>query len=238
MRILAIETSGQAGSVALLLGTSDTLQLVRDAAVSGGTRTAQALAPLTKDLLARAEWPADSIELVAVAVGPGSFTGLRIGVTMAKTFAYAVGAQIIGVNTLEIVAQQAQNVVGPLWAVMDAQRQELFAAKFAAGGEPSLTTMEVETRILSQTEWIAALELGDVVTGSGLRRLAAPLPAGIVMADEELWQPTAATVGRIAWQNFQAGRRDDLWKLVPKYYRPSAAEEKMTGSLGDKEKGR
>jgi tRNA threonylcarbamoyladenosine biosynthesis protein TsaB len=230
MRILAIETSGQAGSVAALVGKGDAaageLELVGEAAVGGGARTAQALAPLAKDLLASANWPADSINLVAVAVGPGSFTGLRIGVTMAKTFAYAVGAQVIGVNTLEVVAEQARNGAGRLWAVMDAQRQELFAAKFIASEDPRRLTCGRETQILSQTEWIAALEAGNMVTGPGLRRLGVPLLPGVVTVDAALWQPMAATVGRIGWRDFQAGRRDDVWKLMPLYYRPSAAEEK------------
>jgi tRNA threonylcarbamoyladenosine biosynthesis protein TsaB len=227
MRILAIETSGQAGSVALLLGAGDTIQLVHEATVASAARTAQALAPLASDLLAKAQWPADSIELVAVAVGPGSFTGLRIGVTMAKTFAYAVGAGIIGVNTLEAVAEQAQIDAGSLWAVMDAQRQELFAAKFVARGDSKPQAMEIETRVLSQADWIVAVEPGDSVTGPGLRRMTTPLPPEVAAVDESLWQPMAATVGKIGWRDFQSGRRDDVWKLMPLYYRPSAAEEKL-----------
>ena len=195
--------------------------------MASAARTAQALAPLASDLLAKAQWPADSIELVAVAVGPGSFTGLRIGVTMAKTFAYAVGAEIIGVNTLEVVAEQARIDVGSLWAVMDAQRQELFAAKFVARGELKPQAMAIETQVLSQADWLAALEPGDSVTGPGLRRMTAPLPPGVAVVDESLWQPMAATVGKIGWRDFQAGRRDDVWKLMPLYYRPSAAEEKL-----------
>jgi tRNA threonylcarbamoyladenosine biosynthesis protein TsaB len=227
MRILAIETSGQAGSVALLVGAGDAVQLLREAAVGNGVRTAKALAPLAKDLLAEAEWAADSIELVAVAVGPGSFTGLRIGVTMAKSFAYAVGAQVIGINTLEAVAEQAGCTAGSLWAVMDAQRQELFVAKFAAGGESRRPTIVSKTQILSQAEWMGVLEAGDAVTGPGLNRLATPLRSETAVVDQGLWQPLAATVGRIGWQDFFAGRRDDLWKLMPQYYRPSAAEEKQ-----------
>src|SRR6185295_10241387 len=85
-RILAIETSGRHGSAATLWGDSNDRRLVRQIVLTGEQRTAQALAPSLKELLAESEWPANSIELVAVAAGPGSFTGLRIGVTTAKTF--------------------------------------------------------------------------------------------------------------------------------------------------------
>ncbi|HEY4232265.1 MAG TPA: tRNA (adenosine(37)-N6)-threonylcarbamoyltransferase complex dimerization subunit type 1 TsaB [Lacipirellulaceae bacterium] len=227
MRIIAIETSGQAGSVAALEAMGSELRLLREATLSGGSRTAQSLAPLTRQLLADAGWSAKSIELVAVAVGPGSFTGLRIGVTMAKTFAYVVEAQIIGINTLEVVADQARIAAGALWAVMDAQRQELFAAKFVAVAKSQRMTLATETRVVSQADWLAALEPADTVIGPGLRRLVALPPSGIAIADESLWQPMASTVGRVGWRDFEAGRRDDVWKLMPHYFRASAAEEKL-----------
>jgi tRNA threonylcarbamoyladenosine biosynthesis protein TsaB len=189
-------------------------------------RTAKSMAPLVKALLQQAQWSPDSIELVAVTVGPGSFTGLRIGVTMAKTFAYAVGAQVLGVNTLEVLANQGASVAAPIWTIMDAQRQELFTAKFIAADDSRRLKAVDETQIMTQAAWLEALRPGDHITGPGLRRLAAPLPADVTVAPQSFWQPTAATLGQIAWRDHQSGRRDDLWKLVPIYYRPSAAEEK------------
>jgi tRNA threonylcarbamoyladenosine biosynthesis protein TsaB len=173
------------------------------------------------DLLQAIDWPAKSIQLVIVAVGPGSFTGLRIGVTTAKTLAYAVGAEVIGVNTLAVIASQAPQSAAPLWVVMDAQRQELFAAKFDGERKPI-----GETRILAQDEWLSALAPCDRVTGPGLKRMRSLLPTGVEVVDESQWPPMAAAVGQLGWRDYCAGRRDDLWKLVPQYYRPSAAEEK------------
>lgn len=223
MRIIAIETSGRDASLAALVGDidDDAARLVRQVVVTGPERSAQVLAPRLNDLLQAIDWPAKSIQLVSVAVGPGSFTGLRIGVTTAKTLAYAVGAELIGVNTLAVIASQTLPPAGPLWAVMDAQRQELFAAKFDLQRTPI-----GETQILTQPEWLATLAPGDQVTGPGLRRTQSALPAGIEIVDESKWQPMADAVGQLGWREVRAGRRDDLWKLVPMYYRPSAAEEK------------
>ena len=232
MRMLALETSGRDASLAVLEGDDggDAARLVRQVIIAGQERTAQVLAPRLRDLLEETNWRVASIRLVVVAVGPGSFTGLRIGVTTAKTLAYAVGADVIGVDTLAVIAEQAPRSAAPLWAVMDAQRQELFAAKF--DGERQFVH---ETHVVSQSEWLGLLQPDDYVTGPGLRRLPSALPAGVHAVDESLWLPTAGAVGQIGWRDYRAGRRDDVWKLLPQYYRQSAAEEKKMGRQGDGE---
>jgi tRNA threonylcarbamoyladenosine biosynthesis protein TsaB len=238
MRILAIETSGRDGSLAALeaadAGQASTraTRVVSEVAITGPERTAQMLAPRLREMLEAIGWEAKSIGLVCVAVGPGSFTGLRIGVTTAKTFAYAVGAEVVGVDTLAVIASQAPKSESPLWVVMDAQRGELFATKFIEG------KMEGAPRVLTQQEWKRLLAAGDLVSGPGLKRLSIDLPDGVSFVDQSSWQPMAAAVGQLGWREYSAGRKDDLWKMVPLYYRLSAAEEKRdeeNGRQGDKE---
>lgn len=222
MRIVAIETSGKDATLAALEGEyGGTARVVGEAAVVEPERTARFLAPRLKELLASIDWQAASIQLVAVVVGPGSFTGLRIGVTAAKTLAYAIGAEVIGVSALAVIAKQAPDGAAPLWAVMDAQRQELFAAKFDAA-----RNMLSDVRVLTQSEWLAELNAGVLVSGPVLQKLQTNLPKGVECIESSLWTPQAATVGQLAWREYQAGRRDDLWNLLPQYYRQSAAEEK------------
>ena len=102
MIVLALETSALAGSVALFHG--DRLLVQRE--LDSTRRSAQTLAPALAELLAAAGLTPRDVRLVATTVGPGSFTGLRVGVTTAKTFAYAVGAEVLGLNTLEVIAAQ------------------------------------------------------------------------------------------------------------------------------------
>jgi len=224
-RILAIETSGRHGSVALLTGTGDQARVAKQIVLGGDERTAQVLAPSIQTLLNEMNWAPASVDLVAVVVGPGSFTGLRIGVTTAKTFAYATNAELIGVNTLEVIATQVPKAEGRLWTVLDAQRQELFAASFSYSQSGEFTS-ERETSIIPQTAWLVALQSGDRVSGPALTRIVPKLPDGINVVSQAFWQPLAESVGELAWKNFQAGQRDDVWELVPQYYRSSAAEEK------------
>jgi tRNA A37 threonylcarbamoyladenosine modification protein TsaB len=108
-----------------------------------------------------------------------------------------------------------------LWAVIDAQRQELFAAKFDRQRK-----FVHETQVVTQADWLDSLQAGDFVTGPGLQQVTSTLPAGVHAVDESLWLPMAGAVGQIGWRDYRAGRRDDVWKLAPQYYRQSAAEEK------------
>jgi tRNA threonylcarbamoyladenosine biosynthesis protein TsaB len=222
VRILAVETSGFSGSVA----AADGQLLLGEITLLPRQRTGQALAPAIHDLLNQVGWKPTDVQLVAVTQGPGSFTGLRVGVTTAKTFAYAVGAEAIGVDTLEVLAAQIPTTGLTLSAVMDAEREQLFAATFASTDAASWTITE-STKIISRSEWIQSLPPDTIVTGTGLESLAEILPPHLRPASAELWRPQAAAVARIGWRDYQSGRRDDVWKLLPNYFRESAAVEKL-----------
>ena len=135
MRILAIETVAAAGSIALLDDDQvvDESESRHHAAAHRRWRTGIA------ELLKRAGWRPTDVELVAVAIGPGSFTGLRIGVTTAKAFAYAVGCQVVGVNSLAAVASRASRELPKISAAIDAQRGELFVADFTRLSDGTLS---------------------------------------------------------------------------------------------------
>jgi tRNA threonylcarbamoyladenosine biosynthesis protein TsaB len=222
MRTLALESSGMAGEVALL----DDERVVAEVVLPGEQRTAQSLAPSIAEAVSLAGWKARDVELVAVSIGPGSFTGLRVGVTTAKVFAYAAKCEVLGIGTLRGVAANVEVVEGAaLWTVLDAQRQQLFAAKFR--GVAGAWECEVEAHVVDHDAWLARLASGDIVSGSGLKRLTGKL-AGVKVLGEEHWTPRANAVGRLAYTDYLAGRRDDLWRLTPHYLRPSAAEEKAS----------
>ena len=188
-------------------------------------RTAQSFAPMLVQQLDSVGWSPQDVQLIAVTQGPGSFTGLRIGVTAAKTLAYAVGAEVIGVNTLKVIASQVPPERQDVWAVMDAQRGQLFAARFRRreGDWEAI----VETHIVDNERWLQSLTPDAAVTGPGLAKLRDRLPDGIVVVDDDHWTLEAATVGRVGYLEFRSGKRDDLWALAPEYFRKSAAEEKF-----------
>jgi tRNA threonylcarbamoyladenosine biosynthesis protein TsaB len=220
MRVLAIETVEFTGSVAALEGEQLLLQLP----LSAERRSAQTLVPGVQALLADVGWLPGQIELVAVATGPGSFTGLRIGVTTAKTLAYAVSCEVMGVNTLEAIAQAVPLEVPSFSVVVDAQRGELFVADFQRSASGAVTGAE-STRVETREAFLASLRSGNVVTGSALRTLRAALPSGVNTLAETLWAPSSVEIGRLAWRQFNAGQRTTAIELMPVYYRRTAAEE-------------
>lgn len=227
MRVLAIETVETTGSVALL--EDEALLAQRSLAANQGS--ARALAPAIAELFKESGWPAATVELVAVATGPGSFTGLRIGVTTAKVFAYASGCQVIGVGTMEALAAHVPESISRFSAVVDAFRGELFVADFErAHGE---LTRSRPTRIEPAESWIAGLAAGAVVTGPGLTRYASQLGSAVIALESRLWTPTAAVVGQMGRRAFLAGERTSPFELVPRYFRRSAAEEKAEGRQQD-----
>jgi tRNA threonylcarbamoyladenosine biosynthesis protein TsaB len=175
------------------------------------------------------------VQLVAVTTGPGSFTGLRLGVTTAKTLAYAAGCEVLGVNTLETIASQAPLECSPLEVVLDAQRRQLFAGTLARGPGGELA-WQTATRIIDADEWLAHRPADQWLSGPALEKLAPRLGPGTRLVDRRLWQPTAAAVGRLAWGHYRAGQRDHVFQLVPQYFRRSAAEEKAD-EKGRSEKG-
>lgn len=228
MRILAIESSGTSGSVALL----ENAQVLVSQPLAPHQRSAQALAPAVQEALAETGWQSTDIELVAVTRGPGSFTGLRIGVTTAKTFAYAVNAALIGVNTLEVIARQTPPEHRLMQVVMDAQREELFTASYTRN-EAGQLQEKLPTQLVGNEAWLTALQSGDVATGPGLKRLIDRIPPGVIVIDREHWIPTAAFVGQLGFEQFTAGRRDDPFQFVPDYFRRTAAEEQWERKHGD-----
>jgi tRNA threonylcarbamoyladenosine biosynthesis protein TsaB len=188
-------------------------------------RSAQSLAPAIVALLAQAGWQPREISLVAVTVGPGSFTGLRVGVATAKVLSYAVGAQVLGISTLEAIAAAVPGSVASVSVAIDAQRGDVVAQRFGRDLSGRLRP-DNDPKLLPIGDWLATAPSGTAVSGPVLAKWAGPIPPGVAVLDPTSWRPTAANVARLAHCDHLEGRRDDIWTLLPTYSRPSAAEEK------------
>ena len=232
VRILALETTELLATVA---AASDG-DIVAELQLDPRQRSAQSLAPGIRSLLETVGWQPGDVELVAVTVGPGSFTGLRIGVTTAKTFAYAVGAQILGIDTLQAIAMGMPHQMTSVSVAIDAQRGDVVAQAFCRNADGWFEPGGPQ-ELLAVEAWFQRLQPGSAVAGPVLGKLADRLPEGISAVDPQYWPPRAAQVAHLAALLHAAGRRDDVWSLLPRYSRRSGAEEKRMKAEAAKTQG-
>jgi tRNA threonylcarbamoyladenosine biosynthesis protein TsaB len=228
VRALAIETATSIASVGIVV--EDQVAAERTLAMRGSH--ARSLLPLVDTALAAAGIGLDDLDLLAVSIGPGSFTGLRIGLSVAKGLALATGLPLVGVPTLEAYARTAGPRPGLLWPVLDARKGEVYAAAFRWGGAGLERVMGPAT--IAPGELARSVTLPCTLFGDG------------VDAYRELWRqtlgiaaeliafaalpPSAAAVARLGAARLARTGADDLAVLEPSYCRPSQAEAGRTAA--------
>jgi tRNA threonylcarbamoyl adenosine modification protein YeaZ len=227
---LAIETTGRTGSIAVLRGQEVLEQFNLDT----DRRTASTLAPHVNQAIDRCRDQGCPIGLVSIANGPGSFTGLRIGVTTAKTLSYALQLPLIAVDSLAAIAAAAFHAdpsVESLCVAIDAYRGQVFSGTFARSALlPSLdqtpknwSAHQQRTEVFSGEQWenrLSQLQPELFLAGDSK-------PFGDRAAERIDRQCDAVGVGLLAIRAFHIGDRTDPMALAPCYLKASAAEEKL-----------
>jgi tRNA threonylcarbamoyladenosine biosynthesis protein TsaB len=221
-RFLILETSGRSGRVAAAEGES----LLRSRGLDETRRHARDLAPAVAAILAELDWKPRQVAAVFVGQGPGSYTGLRVGIMSAKAFAYATGAALVGVPTFQAIALQAPSHSMSVEVLADAQQDRIYVQRFERREASGDISPASPLAIRPFAEWLADRKGSDWLTGPGLRRFQDRLPAGIALVQPESWDPLPESLLRIALTRYRAGESDDPIALEPIYLRPSSAEEK------------
>ena len=228
MLILAFETSAKAGSVALHNGQ----KLLAESYQNTGLTHSQTLMVMAEDMLKQCGYTAKDVTQVAVAAGPGSFTGVRIGVAAAKGLAWGLQAPCYGVSTLEAMAKNF-GVEGIVCAVMDARRNQVYNALFRA--EKGVYTRLTEDRAIALAELEAELEAleGPVyLVGDGSLVAKAALGDRVILPPEHRMHQRAAGVALVAAEQIAAGMEADAQALQPNYLRLSQAEREKLERQG------
>jgi len=192
---------------------------------SAGRRHAQSLVAEIDALLRENSARAADCDVVAVSVGPGSFTGLRCGVVCAKTFAYATGCRLTAVDTFEAVATASPDEVEAVSVIADAQRGDIYIGRYERDSSGAMRRVGSIT-IENAEAWFRGRSSGEAVSGPDLGRFDALLPEFCRRLPPESRIPRAETVARLGERQAAAGRVADPWTLEPVYLRKSAAEEK------------
>ena len=222
-RALALETSGRTGAVALARDG----RVVAEETFAHGLKHAAGIIPIIDRLSRGVGWRPGDIEEVYVSAGPGSFTGLRVGVTVAKTLALATGAKVVAVPSEQVLVRNAPAGWERAVIVLDAKRGQIFTAVFEnVGGEPVVregahlgTLREVLGRTARPVHLIGEgipYHRGEIGEGE----------EGVIVTPEALWQGSAGAVAEVGFAMARRGQFTDPDALVPVYIRVPEAEEK------------
>lgn len=219
MLILAIETSGPLGSVALL--ESD--RVLAEHSLELGKKHAQSLIPTVRQALADCGKSPRDVGLAAVSIGPGSYTGLRVGVVCAKSFAYAVQCPLVAVDTLLAIACNSLPGNSCIDVIADAQRGDLFAGHYERDAQGQWSGSG-EIRVVRAEDWATGLTDSCTLSGPGLEKFGALVAGRCPVLPAEFWVPSAANIARLGALTLAAGQSADPWEVEPLYLRRSSAE--------------
>lgn len=222
---LAFETSTARGSIALGRGR----QVLETRQFSAPRKHAVEFLPTIESLCHGYGIKPAAIRWVFVSIGPGSFTGLRIGVTAARMLALATGASIVAVPTAEAIAENALDATTPprfVAVLLDAKRSRVFAATFSlirGAYVPVSEPMEAEPG-----DYLGRQDPSCAVIGEGVAYHRPAVEASRMdILPETLWPPRAETVYRLGFTRAARGDVSNRRTLVPLYIRPPEAEEKF-----------
>ena len=224
MLILAFETSAKAASVALMEGT----KLLGEGYQNTGLTHSQTLLVMAEDVLKQCGKTAQDVQGVAVAEGPGSFTGVRIGVAAAKGFAWGRELPCYGVSTLEAMAESLGVYRGYVCACMDARRSQVYNAIFYL--DDGVLQRHTPDRAISLAELGEELEHLDgpiFLVGDGAdltHRMLHGAVEELILPPEHRKHQRAVGVGLIAARLAEAGEAPSGGALTPNYLRLSQAE--------------
>ena len=224
MSILAIDTATQVSSVAVLKEG----RLLAELTMQGKLTHSETLLPHIEQVLKMAAVAKEELTGIAVSNGPGSFTGLRIGLAAAKAMSYVLGIPLVGVSTLQALAYQLPAPGVRVMCLLDAQKGNAYVESYRWENN-SLQVVD-SVQVAKITDIVAAcanmnaqvILLGDAVQKKVAGKL--ELPANVSVAPPHIVMPRAACVAMLGQAKLMAGETDNVMDLEPVYIRRSEAE--------------
>lgn len=229
MIILAFDGTAKAASVAVC----DSMRLLGLYTIDNGLTQSELLLPMAENLLKSLNLTFDDVELYAVAVGPGSFTGVRIGVSLVKGLAFSKNVPCVAVSTLDELAENITPLKGILVPCMDARRGQLYSATFKSDGEVcERLTPDRAISICDLAKELSSFENEDIyLSGDGYETAYRELSAlGVKLSKTPalLICENAYSVAKVALRKYNAGEFVNDEKISPTYLRmPQAERERL-----------
>jgi len=223
VKILAIDAATQVCSVSL----SDGDRILGECMLRGGNNHSELLLKLVDDVLTYTHINPEVLDFIAVTSGPGSFTGLRVGISMAQGLAFSLGKSLIGVSTLDVLASQALMFSQDICPMIDARKNQVYTCLYRVSHVNRIEKVEQET-VIEPEKWISNIKAPTVFLGSGVDTyrdiIKARLDNCLILSDYH-GMPRASTVARIAQDLYTGKRSTGFEECIPMYIRPPDAEK-------------
>jgi tRNA threonylcarbamoyladenosine biosynthesis protein TsaB len=224
MRILGINTSTSCGSVGLI----DNGEIISDYLLNVPVTHSQRLLGAIELVLREACCPIENLDGWAIALGPGSFTGLRIGVSTVKGLAFATGKPVAGVSTLDVLASQIGPTPYLICPLLDARKKEVYTAFYRY--EKGLIKRQSDDQAIRPEELVRSIKEQTIFLGDGAKTyrdfLVDSLPTSALFPSAPFHLSHGSMVARLGSELLQRGEYLDLSTFAPIYVRPSEAEIK------------
>ena len=238
MKILAFDGTAKAASAAV----SEDERILACYTIDNGLTQSELLLPMAEDMLRGLKLGFSDIELLATSVGPGSFTGVRIGVSLVKGLAFGRDIPCVAVSTIEALAENLRGLRGVIIPCMDARRGQVYSATFISDGKEMKRLCEDRAVSLAElAEELRAYEGQDIyLSGDGYAVARRALEnAGIKLCDtpELLILENAASVAKVAKRKYENGEAVSDTQLSPIYLRMPQAERERLEREAAKVKG-
>ncbi|MCH7600588.1 MAG: tRNA (adenosine(37)-N6)-threonylcarbamoyltransferase complex dimerization subunit type 1 TsaB [Myxococcales bacterium] len=226
---LALCSATRIASVALLAGD----KLVVEHAAETDRHQAESLLPLIDRVLQESEIRIDDLAAIALSIGPGSFTNLRIGVATVKGLVLGTRVKVIPISTLQALAEASSDTAAVVVGALNAQRGEVYAAGFAGSDQGFAPREDVLPELVYSADELAErLPSGCRIVGDGAlivaERLRELRSDEIRCSLDEVLEPSASSIGRLALSHLAAGKDVAASALAPRYVRRAEAEVSRT----------
>ncbi len=224
MKVIGIETSSLIGNIAVCDGNTVVGKKTFGKNLNHGKEIVSSLESIFNQI----NWEPRDIDLIAVSIGPGSYTGLRIGVTCAKTLAYGLGKPVIDVPTLGVLVENVKdNNAKIICPVIDAKRKSVYACLY----DREKNRRTTDYLIISPHSLIDMLPESTLIFGDGVEPYKDIFAQKEITIEEDdnLGIADAVNVARLGLKRYEQGERCEINSLVPLYLRKSEAEERLEG---------
>ena len=229
MYTLAFDSSAKVASVAVMADD----RIIASYSIDNGLTQSELLLPMAEDMLKGLGLKFSDIGLFATSVGPGSFTGVRIGVSLVKGLAFGRGVPCVAVSTLDALAENLNGLSGIIVPCMDARRSQVYTAIYSSDGEKiSKLTEDMAISITDLHERLLSLDNQDIyISGDGydiVKKKLSELGLQVKSTPCDIRLENAASVARIAYKKYSLGEYISDGELSPTYLRlPQAERERL-----------